>query len=107
MQLAAVISSIYWTLLIFFPHLILRAPEPGELGPTSSSEAPDLIRIPFSLDLCLHAAPGVALLLDFYLFEKRYLKAQTRYGAAAVTALASVGYASWVEHCASYNKICE
>ncbi|KAI0093546.1 FAR-17a/AIG1-like protein [Irpex rosettiformis] len=100
-----VISSIYWSLLILFPKLILRAPEPGELGPTSSGEVPDLIRIPLSLDLSLHAVPGLALILDFYLFEVKYAKMTARIGGAAIAALAAIWYGSWVEYCASYNKI--
>ncbi|KAI0810924.1 FAR-17a/AIG1-like protein [Irpex lacteus] len=105
MPLATVISSIYWTLLLLFPSLILRAPEPGEFGPTSSSSVPDLIRIPLSLDLSLHAAPGVALILDFFLFEEKFGKRTARVGGAAVAALAAVWYGSWVEYCASYNGI--
>lgn len=106
-QLAVVISSIYWTLLIFFPKLILRAPEPGELGPTSSDEVPELLRISRSLDLSLHAAPGTFLLLDFYLFELKYSKFHARYGGAAVAAVAGIWYACWVEYCASYNGTCK
>ncbi|KAI0341803.1 hypothetical protein BDW22DRAFT_1429906 [Trametopsis cervina] len=105
MPLAAVISSIYWTLLLFFPTLILRVPEPGELGPTSSGEVPELLRIPIGLDLSLHAVPGAALLLDFYLFEVKYASSYARYGGAAVCLIAASGYSWWAEYCASFNKI--
>lgn len=66
-----------------------------------------MLRIPLNLDLSLHAAPCVALLLDFYLFEVKYSKRHARYGGAAVAAIAGIWYASWVEYCASYNGICE
>ena len=102
-----VISSIYWTLLLFFPTLILRASESGKLSATSSQQMPQLLRIPLSLDLALHAAPGTALLLDFFLFEAKYPKRQARYGGAVVAAIAGVWYAAWVEYCASYNGTCE
>ena len=87
------------------PKLILRAPEVGEWG--ASSEAPDLIRIPLSLDLSLHAVPGTALILDFFLFEKKYPKSQARRGGAIVAIAASLWYSCWVEHCASYNGVCK
>ena len=87
------------------PKLILRAPEVGEWG--ASSEAPDLIRIPLSLDLSLHAVPGTALILDFFLFEKKYPKSQARRGGAIVAIAASLWYSCWVEYCASYNGICK
>lgn len=107
-QLAATISTIYWGLLLFMPHLILRAPEEGEWQlATSTDDVPDLIRIPVQLDLALHAVPGTALMLDFFLFEVKYAKRTARYGGATVTALALVWYSCWVEYCASYNGLCE
>ncbi|KAI0692395.1 FAR-17a/AIG1-like protein [Cytidiella melzeri] len=105
MPIAVVISSIYWTLLLLFPTLIVRAAEPGELATSSSSEVPQLLRIPLGLDLSLHAFPGIALLLDFYLLEVKYSQSHARYGAAAVATLAGTWYGWWVEYCASYNKI--
>ena len=67
---------------------------------------PELVRIPLSLDLSLHAIPGVALLLDFFLFEVKYSKRYARYGGAIVAAVSGIWYASWVEYCASYNGTC-
>ena len=101
LQLAVVISSVYWGLLLFKPDLILRAPEAGEWEPTSASEAPDLIRIPLQLDLALHAAPGTALFLDFFLFEQRYAKQYARQAGAVIAAASTLWYACWAEYCAA------
>ncbi|KIP08177.1 hypothetical protein PHLGIDRAFT_127207 [Phlebiopsis gigantea 11061_1 CR5-6] len=103
MPIAAAIATIYWGLLLFMPKLILRVPEAGEWG--SSSEAPDFIRIPLALDLSLHAVPGTALILDFFLFEKKYPKSQAQRGGAIVAIAASLWYSCWVEYCASYNGV--
>ncbi|GJE95192.1 FAR-17a/AIG1-like protein [Phanerochaete sordida] len=104
MPLATVISTIYWGLLLFMPHLILRAPEKGEWQPqVPSDDVPDLLRVPIKLDLALHAVPGTALILDFFLFEVKYAKHTARYGGAIVAAIASFWYSCWVEYCASYN----
>ncbi|KAI0082744.1 hypothetical protein K474DRAFT_1654899 [Panus rudis PR-1116 ss-1] len=102
LPLSVVISTIYWTLLLAMPHLILRPDSPVDSEPSASSEAPGFSRIPLSTDLALHAVPGVALLLDFLLFEKKYSKKQVRYGFVLM-ALVGTWYSVWVEHCAKYN----
>ncbi|OCH95044.1 hypothetical protein OBBRIDRAFT_788778 [Obba rivulosa] len=104
MPLAVVISSIYWTLLTVMPHLILR-PDLGPTTPTSSATVPALQRIPLKMDLALHAAPAISLLVDFLLFERKYPRLQARYGAIVVTAIAGIWYACWVEYCAQYNGV--
>ncbi|EMD38445.1 hypothetical protein CERSUDRAFT_113609 [Gelatoporia subvermispora B] len=104
MPLAVVISSVYWTLLAFMPHLILR-PDPATTVPTSSSTVPSFQRIPLRMDLALHAAPAMSLLVDFLLFERKYPKSQARYGATVIAAIAGLWYACWVEHCAQYNGV--
>ena len=103
------ISTIYWGLLLLFPTLILRPQDASELNPAVSSEASDdLLRVPLYLDLALHAVPGSVLLLDFFLFERKYPKTYARYGGAAVAVIAGGWYSWWVEYCASYNKgLCE
>ncbi len=88
------------------PHLILPPSSPGETEPSSSPEASDLVRIPFALDLAMHALPGTALLLDFFLFEEKYPKSYARYGGAVVAITAATWYACWVEYCASHNGLC-
>lgn len=106
-----VISTIYWTLLLAFPQLILRKEEIFETAfesePSSSAEAPHLARIPVKMDLALHAVPAISLLLDFFLFERKYTTKQATYGGFVVAAASGFWYAWWVEECAKYNGICE
>lgn len=102
------ISTIYWSLLLLFPSLILRPKSPEDLNPASSVKASDdLVRVPFYLDLALHAVPGTVLLLDFFLFERKYARKHARYGGAIVTVIASVWYGWWVEYCSSFNGSCK
>ncbi|KAJ3558668.1 hypothetical protein NM688_g787 [Phlebia brevispora] len=106
MPLAAVISTIYWGLLLLMPSLILRPNNIEEYDPASTAKASDdLARIPLELDLALHAVPGTVLLIDFFLFERKYSKKYARYGGAAVATLAGIWYAWWVEYCASFNGV--
>jgi len=104
-ELEVVISAIYWTMIALFPHLILMD-KSSTTEPTSSSVPLALMRIPLGVDLSLHAAPGIALVLDFFLFERKY----TRYQVARVAPLASVlfglWYVGWVEYCAIHNGRC-
>lgn len=106
LPLAAVISLIYWTLMLFIPELILM-PSLGVAEPTSSSAVPKLLRLPLSTDLALHAVPAISLILDFVWFEKKYGSMEANMGAPLVTVLAAVWYATWVEYCASFNGVCE
>lgn len=104
MPLAVVISSIYWSLILFAPSLILIQ-DPRSAEP--SSAAPAIFRIPLEVDLALHAVPGISLFLDFFLFEKRYSKKQALYGGSAVAIMSTVWYASWVEYFAKFNGTCK
>jgi hypothetical protein len=103
MPLAVVISTIYWSLVFFAPSLIFIIDSTAE--PTSAG--PAVFRIPLEVDLALHAAPGITLFLDFFLFEKRYSKKQALYGAPVVAISAGVWYVSWVEYFATYNGACK
>ncbi|TFK54970.1 hypothetical protein OE88DRAFT_1653557 [Heliocybe sulcata] len=102
LPVAVVVSSIYWTLVLSMPHMILQA-NPGTTPPTSSSEAPQLMRIPLEMDLALHASPALSLLADFLLFEKKYGRNETVYVAPVLAALFGFFYANWVEYLAKFN----
>ena len=85
-------------------------PGPGPAAgtvPISSEAAPELARIPLSLDVALHASPVISLIIDFYVFEKRYPRNEAVYEGAALCACAGVAYGSWVEWLATYNGSCE
>ncbi|KIJ69002.1 hypothetical protein HYDPIDRAFT_172501 [Hydnomerulius pinastri MD-312] len=103
LPLAFVVSSIYWSLFLFFPTLILRPEEPKESEPTSSSAAPKLMRIPLETDLALHATPFITLLTDFLVFERKFTKGQVSKGAPAIVFVYTIWYASLVEYCATFN----
>ena len=102
LQVAVVVTSIYWSLLYLFPHLIL-IPELGD----PSSAPPVLARLPFRVDLAMHITPLFSLVTDFMFLEHKYTKKEARYGAALVIALSTIWYSSWVEYCARYNGFCE
>jgi FAR-17a/AIG1-like protein len=95
-----VVSSIYWSLILFWPAgILLRIPN-------SNVDNAALFRLTLPVDLALHASPVLALVTDFVLFE-------TRYGVNAVASapyiisLFAIWYGSWVEHCArGNNDIC-
>ena len=99
-QLSFVISSIYWTLMLFLPHLILQLAESS-----SSDEAPAFMMIPLSTDLALHLAPVVALVTDFFLLERKYT-AEESTKAPAMVLIYGICYASLVEYCAPQNGFC-
>lgn len=65
------------------------------------------MRIPLKVDLALHAAPGIALALDFFFFEKKYTRFQVARVAPLTVVLFGAWYVSLVEYCASHNERCE
>ncbi|KAG8737974.1 hypothetical protein FRC10_007441 [Ceratobasidium sp. 414] len=104
LPVAIVISCIYWTLMLRFPHLILPPQETaGPAEPSSSPEAPKFYRIPLRMDLALHAAPAISLILDFYLLERKYTVRQLKRTAPLLAAMTAVSYSLWAEYCASIN----
>lgn len=96
MPIETMVSSIYWTLLLCWPHLILQA-MPGESA---------AFVLPLRIDFALHAVPAIALLLDFMLFEHRYSRRALVLVAPLMSLVATLGYSSWVEFCASKNGTC-
>ncbi|KAI5122074.1 hypothetical protein M0805_006057 [Coniferiporia weirii] len=100
LPLSVVVTVIYWSLLLLMPSLILQAP-PAASEP--SSDAPAFVRIPFSLDLALHAVPAVSMLIDFFAFEQSYDAHVVARGAPAKVIAFGVWYSIWVEYCASFN----
>ncbi|KAL0573273.1 hypothetical protein V5O48_008680 [Marasmius crinis-equi] len=110
MPLAAVISSVYWMLLLLDPSLILQEGEPltGDPLVNESIEKLVLVRIPLPVDLSLHLAPAVSLLLDFFVLEKKFEPREVKYTAPLVALAYTVFYGAWVEHCAKRNDgLCE
>ncbi|PPQ80026.1 hypothetical protein CVT26_011911 [Gymnopilus dilepis] len=101
LPLSIVISILYWSLLLFMPGLILQSfHEEPPASPTMS----DPFRVPFYLDLALHACPASFLLLDFFLFEKKYNKRDVSIASPAATIFFSLWYGIWVEYCGNRNE---
>ncbi|OAX43566.1 hypothetical protein K503DRAFT_680938 [Rhizopogon vinicolor AM-OR11-026] len=103
LPLEIAISTVYWSLVLLFPSVILQHTS----GSSVSPDVPGLLYIPFQLDLCIHITPVVTLLADFLFFEKKYTKKQVRIGAPLAVLTSGACYASWVEYCATYNETCE
>ncbi|KAJ9092621.1 hypothetical protein QFC19_008659 [Naganishia cerealis] len=101
------ISTIYWGLIVFAPTLIV--PDMASFsndtsGPvTSSSEAPQLLRIPTWIDVSIHGVPAIVLVIDFFFREKKYRPPVSTLGAIILSIIAGSAYSVWVEHCATYN----
>jgi hypothetical protein len=70
-------------------------------------DTPPFFRIPLDIDIPLHGLPGPFLLLDFFLFEKKFSRQAMDQLAPVLAVLLSVTYSSWIEYCASYNGYCE
>ncbi|PPQ83341.1 hypothetical protein CVT25_003980 [Psilocybe cyanescens] len=104
MPLSVVISSIYWTLISLFPHLIIPQTASESTAPNSSSMSPEIFRIPIYIDLALHAVPCISLLVDFFFFEKKYNSQEVKIGAPTAAVGFSIWYVLWVEHCARMNN---
>lgn len=100
------ISTIYWSLYLFAPGLILQT-VPSEGEPSSSSFTPEPFRLRLSTDLALHAVPAISMFADFKLFEQKYGARDARLGAPLMALGAAVWYGCWVEWLATYNGICE
>ncbi|KAF8902026.1 FAR-17a/AIG1-like protein [Gymnopilus junonius] len=101
LPLSIIISVIYWSLLLFMPQFILQSFH--EEPPLSSTSSLDLFRIPLSLDLALHACPASFLLLDFFLFEKKYSKRYVNVAGPLSIVCFSIWYGLWVEYCGKKN----
>ncbi|KAF8136725.1 FAR-17a/AIG1-like protein [Boletus edulis] len=94
-----IITSIYWPLLLFLPHLILP---PTDVSPTASS-APSSLRLPLQVALALHASPLLTVLVDFFAFEPKFPKIYVHTAAPAAILAFTVWYASFVEYCATLS----
>ncbi|KAJ6455692.1 FAR-17a/AIG1-like protein [Mycena sanguinolenta] len=92
---ATMVSSIYWSLLLAAPQLIMQK------MPTGSDDSP--VMMPLRIDISLHAVPCLALLADFMIFERKYGRNASQLAAPALLSLYTLCYSSWVERCASFN----
>lgn len=75
-----------------------------ENSPSSNAMIEMLLYIPLDMDLALHAAPAIALSLDFFLLERKYNRRATTVLAPLLALAYTVGYGSWIEHCGTRNS---
>ncbi|GFZ46314.1 hypothetical protein JCM24511_04561 [Saitozyma sp. JCM 24511] len=108
MPVEIVITSIYWTLVAIKPELMFP-PNPDLLDPfregePSTASADLLFRIPLWMDFSMHALPAISLLIDFFLFERRYKPPASTRGATLLAVCFGTTYSLWVEYCATINE---
>ncbi|KAF9521183.1 hypothetical protein BS47DRAFT_18165 [Hydnum rufescens UP504] len=99
LALSSVVSTIYWSLIALAPNLILR---PIDTDPTQ--QVPRLGYLPLDVDLALHAAPAVALLLEFFLLERKYSAFDVTRVAPFLLFTYSTSYCIWIEYTSTMNK---
>ncbi|ODN73543.1 hypothetical protein L202_08042 [Cryptococcus amylolentus CBS 6039] len=100
-----IITSIYWSLIIFAPHLMLPPTDPdaAQGAPSSSTAEPTLFRIPLWMDMSMHLLPGIALVFEFFLLETKYRPPFSTSVAFLLASAFGTSYGFWVEHCAEQN----
>jgi len=105
MPIELVVTIFYWTMTALSPQLMF--PTEGEYfdeEPSSLPSADLLFRIPLWMDLTLHLLPSVALLGDFFVWEKRFNPPASTIGATLLAIVFALSYTSWIEHTATINK---
>ncbi|KAI5997372.1 FAR-17a/AIG1-like protein-domain-containing protein [Pisolithus albus] len=98
-QMDFVVTSVYWSLRMFAPSLILL---PTEASSTPSLPPRGLMRLPLPIDLAMHLAPFVSLLIDFALFEPKFSSRQMAIAPIVMITYATV-YAGALERFAALN----
>ena len=83
------ITVLYWTIVTINKDLMMQPKK--IMDPTNPGQVlrEEKIAIPFSIDASLHAFPGVFLLVDFFLFSRRFPKSIP---VVAVAAAVTVAY---------------
>ncbi|KXN85483.1 hypothetical protein AN958_11287 [Leucoagaricus sp. SymC.cos] len=105
LPLNVVISSIYWSLVLFLPAMILQKTKAlSDDSPSYHAMIEMLFYIPLDMDLALHAVPAIALTLDFFLFERRYSHKAINVLAPLLAFAYTVWYGWWVERCGARNN---
>lgn len=84
--------------------ILQKATESSDDSPSSNAMVEMFFYLPLDMDLALHAAPAIALALDFFLFERKYSRKATRILAPFLALVYTVGYGWWVEHCSAKNN---
>ncbi|TKY88804.1 hypothetical protein EX895_002435 [Sporisorium graminicola] len=94
------ITVLYWSIVAINKDLVMqpkKVMDPANPGQVLREEP---IAIPFSIDASMHAFPGVFLLVDFFIFSRRFPKSISM---VAVAAGVTITYSLWAERCAEKN----
>ncbi|KZV88312.1 hypothetical protein EXIGLDRAFT_839341 [Exidia glandulosa HHB12029] len=103
LPVSIIVTEVYWPLILLAPSLIAEV----DLGPGVDGMPPPaafMYPLPIPLDLALHAAPALALLVDFFAFEHRYSRWQALNAGFPLSVFTGVAYGTWTEYCASANR---
>lgn len=84
--------------------ILQKTREISDDSPASKAMIEMLFYIPLDIDLALHAAPAIALTLDFFLFERKYSQKATYVLAPLVALVYAIWYGWWVERCGARNN---
>ena len=121
-QTGFTVCSIYWPLRIFAPSLIFlpdttptTTPDLFASAAAASAEpvfsglatGRDLVYIPLVADLSMHAAPFIALMLDFFLCERKFSWRQLNRVAPVIMLAYGTIYGSALEYLAKCDGYCE
>lgn len=84
------ITLLYWSILAIDKNLLMqpkKVMDPSNPGQVLREEP---VAVPFSVDASMHAFPGVFLLVDFFVFSRRFPRSIPM---VAVAAVVTVSYA--------------
>lgn len=88
LALESVVTLVYWPLRLMFVHILVK-------DPTAKF-------IPIFIDLCLHAMPAAALLVDFFVFMPKWtLSPQKSFAACVVISLV---YWVWLKYLIDFQN---
>ncbi|KDN40424.1 hypothetical protein K437DRAFT_258649 [Tilletiaria anomala UBC 951] len=99
MPVETLVSILFWSIFTYDPNLLV--PPIERYDPQSPGLAIKVpVKIPIEIDLALHAAPSLFLLVDYLVFSPPFFKSMK---PAAVSTTLTIAYCVWVERCAFKN----
>lgn len=84
----AVITLLFWSIMAINKDLLMqpkKVMDPSNPGQVLREES---VTVPFRIDACMHAFPGVFLLVDFLVFSRRLPESLPLPGIAAAITIA-------------------
>lgn len=93
-----------WPLVVFAPQLILPPKQGFTPAQVAADPANSLFHIPLWIDMGIHLLPAIALIIDFFKFEGKYVPPASTRLAAILSMILCTMYGFWVEYCGFWNK---